>query len=380
MGTAILGHSPRAVLDRVVEAQGRLQCPGGQQFAEIELAETIIKLVPSADLVRIGCTGSETVQIALRLARAATQRMLVVKFEGHYHGWFDNIYSSTVDVEARNGSQSARPAVAQTSGQSVKALEDLVLLPWNDLEALGAFLASRGSEVAALIMEPVLCNTSVITPQPGYLEGVRALCDEYGIVLIFDEVITGFRLGLGGAQERLGVEPDLTVLAKALGAGFPVAALAGREPLMQLIGRGTVMHGGTYNANAMCLAAAQATLDIMVNPAEKFHSRLDTIAQLLVDGLNQASSRHGGALHIQGIGPVFNATFSPPRAIVDYDSYHASDLARQRRFIQLLDDGGVRVTGRGTWFISAAHTEVDVADTLERVEVALARMDEEDDG
>jgi glutamate-1-semialdehyde 2,1-aminomutase len=378
MGTAILGHSPKAVLDRVVEAQSRLQCPGGQQLAEIELAETIVELVPSADLVRIGCTGSEMDQIAIRLARAATQRTLIVKFEGHYHGWLDNIYSSTVNVEPRNGSQAARPAEAQSLGQSENALKDLVLLPWNDLEAVSAFLATRGSEVAALIMEPVLCNTSVIAPQAGYLEGVRNLCDEHGIVLIFDEVITGFRLGLGGAQGRLGVVPDLTVLAKSLGAGFPVAALAGRAPLMELIGNGTVMHGGTYNGNAMCLAAEQATLDIMVDPAENFHARLDAVAQLLMDGLEQASLRHGSSLNVQGIGPLFNTTFSAPRAIVDFDSYHASDLARQQRFIQLLDQAGVRVTGRGTWFVSAAHTEADVDDTLERVEFALERMDEED--
>jgi glutamate-1-semialdehyde 2,1-aminomutase len=378
MGTAILGHSPRAVLDRVVEAQARLQCPGGQQFAEIELAETIVELVPCADLVRIGCTGTEMDQIAIRLARAATQRTLVVKFEGHYHGWLDNIYSSTVNVEPRNGSQSARPASPQSAGQSVKALEDLVLLPWNDLEALRTFLTARGSEVAALIMEPVLCNTSVITPQPGYLEGVRQLCDEHGVVLIFDEVITGFRLGLGGAQGRLGVTPDLTVLAKSLGAGFPVAALAGRARLMDLIGNGTVMHGGTYNGNAMCLAAAQATLDIMTDPAEDFHSRLDAMTQHLVDGLNEVSMRHGGAMHVQGIGPVINATFSPPRAIVDYDSYHASDIARQQRMILLLDQIGVRVTGRGTWFVSAAHTKEDIVDTLNRVEIAMARLDEED--
>jgi glutamate-1-semialdehyde 2,1-aminomutase len=376
MGTALLGHSPASVLDRVVSAQQRLQCPAGQQVAEIELAEKIVEMVPSAEMIRIGGAGSEIVQLALRLARAATRRNLVVKFEGHYHGWLDSIFAGTTTLASTNGAPSTPAAKPQTAGQMPGALSDLAVLPWNDLSLLQGFLAEHGHEVAALIMEPVLCNTSVITPLPGYLEGVRQLCDEHGIVLVFDEVITGFRLDPGGAQAKLGVLGDLTILGKALGGGFPVAALAGRRSIMQKIGDGTVMHGGTYNANAMCLAAAQATLETLSDPALALYSGLYARADQLVAGLAEASARHGGALSVQGIGPVINATFSPPAPITDYRSYNSSDLATQRTFIGLMLEEGIRVTARGTWFISAAHTEDDIGATLDAVERALQQIDD----
>ncbi|MHB1533385.1 MAG: aspartate aminotransferase family protein [Acidimicrobiales bacterium] len=375
MGTAILGHSPRAILDRVSAAQEQLQCPAGQQLAEVSLAETLVEFVPSAELVRIGCTGSEMVQLALRLARAQTSRSLVVKFEGHYHGWLDNIFAGTTVVAPPTAPAEVRPPETQTPGQSSRALEDLVVLPWNDTEWLDRFLALRGADVAALIMEPVLCNTGVIAPKTGYLEAVRALCDRYGIILIFDEVITGFRIHPGGAQAKFAVMPDLTVLGKALGAGFPIAALAGRRFLMDLLAEGAVMHGGTYNANAMSLAAAQAALDVLTDPRTESYTKLDSAAQLLVDGLREISQRHGGALAVQSCGPVVNTTFAPAAPIVDYRSYHSSDLNLQREFIALMDQGGVRVTGRGTWFISTAHSQDDVDDTLGRVDSVMQRLD-----
>ena len=272
MGAAALGHSPAPLLARVAAAQQDLQCPAGQQPAEVELARKIVSLVPSAQRVRVGCTGSEMVQLALRLARAATGRSLVVKFEGHYHGWFDSTFSGTTEMPA----EGEYAAPVQTPGQSPGALADLAVLPWNDLAVLETFVAAHNTEVAALIMEPVLCNTSVIVPRPGYLEGVRRLCDNQGIVLIFDEVITGFRLDPGGAQAMLGVAPDLTVMGKALGAGFPVAGLAGRASLMDLLGRGGVMHGGTYNANAMAVTAALAALDVLADADGSLHRRSPT--------------------------------------------------------------------------------------------------------
>ena len=367
MGTAILGHSPRWVLNRVAAAQGLLQCPAGQQEAEVELAERIVQLVPSAERVRIGCTGSEMVQLALRVARAATGRSLVVKFEGHYHGWLDSVFSGTTRLPA----EASVAAVAQTGGQSAAALQDLAVLPWNDLGVLERFLAERGGEVAALIMEPVLCNTSVIVPRDGFLQAARRLCDEHGVVLIFDEVITGFRLHQGGAQARLGVTPDLTVLGKALGAGFPIAALAGRVSLMGSIGDGSVMHGGTYNANAPAVAAALAALDEMADPGQQFYSRLEAVGRRLADGLAEAARQAGGTMSVAAVGPVVNTTFSPPQPIVDFRTYQASDLDRQRSFIELLEAEGVRLTSRGTWFVSSAHTEQDIDLTLAAAERAL---------
>ncbi len=370
MGTAILGHSPASLLARVARAQEELQCPAGQQPAEIELARKISSLLPSAERTRVGCTGSEMVHLALRLARATTQRPLVVKFEGHYHGWFDSVFSGTTTVPAKEG----YAAPLQSAGQSPGALADLVVLPWNDLSLLEGFVEERGREVAAIIMEPVLCNTSVIVPHDGYLEGVRRLCDKLGIVLVFDEVITGFRVDVGGAQSMLGVTPDLTVLGKALGAGFPVAALAGKARFMDTLADGSVMHGGTYNANAMAIAAALASLDQLSADGGAPQARLRQVSGLLVDGLERLSKFSGGSLCVQGVGPVFNTTFDAPGPITDYRSYQSSNIAKQTAFITELDAEGVRVTGRGTWFVSTAHTEADVERTLEAAEQALRQV------
>ena len=339
MGTAMLGHSPAPLLARVAQAQQLLQCPAGQQVAEIELARKVTSLLPSAERVRIGCTGSEMVQLALRLARAATGRALVVKFEGHYHGWFDSTFSGTTALPAPGGFAAA----AQTAGQSPHALADLVVLPWNDLGPLETFLEHRAGEVAALIMEPVLCNTSVIVPKDG-------------------------------AQGLLGVTPDLTVLGKALGAGFPVAALAGKAALMALLGDGSVMHGGTYNGNAMAIAAALAALDALSGPGGGPHLRLTQVAGLLVEGLERLSKDTGESLAVQGVGPVLNTTFDPPGPVTDYRSYQLSNLTKQLAFITALDAEGVRVTGRGTWFVSTAHTEADVELTLDAAAEALRRI------
>jgi glutamate-1-semialdehyde 2,1-aminomutase len=378
MGTAILGHSPRKVLDRVSKAQQLLQCPAGQQEAEVELAERIVDLVPSAERVRLGCTGTEMVQLAMRVARAATGRSLVVKFEGHYHGWLDSIFSGTTDLPAAG----TVAAVPQTAGQDAAALGNLAVLPWNDLKVLESFLASRGSEIAALIMEPVLCNTGVIVPGDGYLEAARKLCDQHGIVLIFDEVITGFRLHAGGAQARLGITPDLTTLGKALGAGFPIAALAGRADLMGTIGGGpvmhNVMHGGTYNANAPAVAAALAALEEM--NGQQFYPRLEAAGRRLADGLAEAARQAGAAsqaaaaMTVSSVGPVVNTTFSPPQPITDFRTYQASDLDRQRSFMAALEAEGVRLTSRGTWFVSSAHTDDDIDLTLAAAARALRAL------
>ncbi|HUB69775.1 MAG TPA: aminotransferase class III-fold pyridoxal phosphate-dependent enzyme [Acidimicrobiales bacterium] len=370
MGTAVLGHSPPRLLDLVSEAQRSLQCPAGQQPAELGLARKIHSFVPSAERVRVGCTGSEMVQLALRLARAATGRDLVVKFEGHYHGWFDSIFAGTTKLPAP-GTHGALP---QSAGQLPNALVDLAVLPWNDLGLLEGFVLRHGSDVAAVIMEPVLCNTSVIMPEEGYLEGARRLCDEHGIVLIFDEVITGFRLAQGGAQAVLGVTPDLTVLGKALGAGFPLAALAGKASFMDLIVSGGVMHGGTYNANAMAIAAGLAALEELTDPDGSKYSRLRSLSGALVEGLERLSKDSGGSLNTQAVGPVFNTTFDAPGPITDLRSYQASNIAKQRAFIDALDGNGVRVTSRGTWFVSFAHTDEDVEATLLAADRALREI------
>ena len=258
MGPMILGHSPPAVVAAVREQVGRGILFAGQGAQEAEAARLVCDMVPCAERVRFGSSGTEMDQAAIRLARAATGRRTIVKFEGHYHGWLDNVHWSNAPGVAEAGPADAPVAVAGGKGQDPAAADGLAICVWNDLARLEARLAK--GDVAAVLMEPVMCNSGAIAPLPGYLEGVRASCTRTGTILVFDEVITGFRLGRGGAQARFGVTPDLAVFAKAIANGFPVAALAGRADLMDLFSTGGVIHGGTYTGQCVSMAAAVATL------------------------------------------------------------------------------------------------------------------------
>jgi glutamate-1-semialdehyde 2,1-aminomutase len=371
MGPDILGHAPPEVVEAVSVALAEGQLFAGQHWREAELARQLTELIPSAELIRFGSSGSEMVHAALRVARAATGRAKVVKFEGHYHGWFDTILVSTSPPLAEIGPREEPVPYLQTAGQPASTVADVAVLPWNDLSLVEACLGKYARETAAVIMEPILCNTSVILPRPGYLEGVRELCSHHGVVLIFDEVITGFRAGLGGAQRRLGVVPDLTVLAKALGSGFPIAALAGKAWLMERFGDGTVLHGGTYNSNVACIAAALATVRELVAENGAAYVAMEKRGLQLMDGLRAVAAETDMPLRVQGFGCAFNTTFGGPPSVDDYRSYQTSDLGRQRAFLRALQDHGVRVTSRGTWFLSTAHTDADIAQTLEAARDAL---------
>jgi glutamate-1-semialdehyde 2,1-aminomutase len=370
MGPSILGHAPRVVTDAVARSLEQGQLYAGQSRLELELARRLQEHLPSAELVRLGTTGSEMVQTALRLARAATGRSRLVKFAGHYHGWLDNILTNDVTFypDSLPHTINARP---QTGGQSENALSDTVVLPWNDLAVLRAYTKEFGTKTAAIIMEPVLCNTGVIPPTSGYVEGVRALCDEHGIVFIVDEVITGFRLGLRGAQGVLGISGDLSIYAKALGGGFPIAALTGRRSLMSLIGSGTVNNSGTYNSNVVGLSAAIATFDTLASEQGEVYTRIGVVGQSLIDGMRALAKAKGDNLLVQGYPSVFNTCFSESSSISTVESYRCCDEARQGRFIAALLERGVRPMARGTWFVSAAHTEIEVQSTLDAVHDAL---------
>ncbi len=372
MGPNLLGHAPPGVTETVAESLGRGVLYAGQHREEIALARRFCAMVPCADLVRFGSSGSEMAQGALRVARAATGRSLVVKFEGHYHGWFDTVLVSVHPPLDEAGPEEAPAPVLPSAGQSAAAAQDVAVLPWNDLGVVERFLAARGHETAALIMEPILCNTCVIPPRPGYLEGVRALCDRYGVILVFDEVITGFRVGPGGAQARLGVTPDLAIYAKALGAGYPIAALAGKRQLMELIASGVVLHGGSYNTNVVSTVAARAALDELGGDGSAPYLGMEALGQRLMDGLRERARRSGVPLLVQGLPAAFNTCFTTRQAITDYrDFARHTDAPRLRAFLKALQDGGVRVTSRGTWFLSTVHTAADVAETLDVAEAAL---------
>jgi len=364
MGPVILGHAPSGVVGAVQDSLSKGQLYAGQHQAELRLAQMVTSLIPCAERVRFGCSGSEAVQIALRLARAYTRKCKIVKFEGHYHGWFDNICVSVHPDLHSSGDVLHPRSVPESKGQDAHAFEETLVLPWNDTAAIGQTLSTRASEIAAVIMEPILCNTGVIMPKPGYLERVRDLCSENGIILIFDEVITGFRVALNGAQGLLNVIPDLAIFAKAMAGGFPISCLAGKATLMDLIGTGSVMHGGTYNSNVVSVVAAIATLEQLQHDNGAAYDQMNRLGQHLMDGLQRISSELDAGLVVQGLGPVFHTYFGVEQRPTDYRSYWETDRARLSLFVESLLDCGVRITTRGTWFLSTAHSQTDIEQTL----------------
>ncbi len=287
-------------------------------------------------------------------------------------GWFDTILVSVAPPLDQAGPEDAPRPHLPSAGQSAVAAGDVAVLPWNNLAAVRRYLEAHARETAALIMEPILCNTSVVVPRAGYLEGVRALCDQYGVVLIFDEVITGFRVALSGAQGRLGVTPDLSVFAKALAGGFPIGAVVGKRPIMELIGNGSVLHGGSFNGHTASIAAGLATLAELSR--EGVYEQMEARGEALMDGLRQVARQAGLPFLVQGLGTAFNTAFTDQPSVTDYRAYVRCDLDKQKRFLHALQNEGVRPTSRGTWFMSTAHTDADIEETVRAAERALPAM------
>jgi glutamate-1-semialdehyde 2,1-aminomutase len=326
-------------------------------------------MVPSAQRMRFGSSGSEVDQAALRLARAFTGRERVIKFEGHYHGWFDNVLWSTAPSPATAGPANLPTPVIGSKGQLADTANTLTVLPWSDLEVLDAHLA-RG-DVAAVIMEAAMCNQGSIHPAPGYHEGVRAACSKHGTILIFDEVITGFRLGPGGAQEKFGVTPDLSTFGKAIANGFPVAAIAGRADLMDMFVTGGVVHGGTYNAQPVAMAATVATLSALT-PA--LYAKVGEGGTALIEGFREIFASAGVKAQVAGFPQVFHVALG-----LDTPARNYRDLAAMNRpgYIALttaLLHRGVRALERGAWFLSSEHGASVVSETLAAMKDAVRSL------
>jgi glutamate-1-semialdehyde 2,1-aminomutase len=365
LGPMILGHRPPKVTAAVVEQiQNR-----GTVFAlptaqEALLAQKIIAAVPSVEQVRLCNTGTEAVIYSLRLARAFTGREKIIRFEGMYHGFSDAVYWSKHPRLDQAGPDHRPIAVPQGPGLSRAAGEQLIILPWNDIEALRAAVARDGDAIAAILTEPVMCNTGCILPEPGYLQAMRELADSRGIVLIFDEVITGFRLGFGGAQGIFGITPDLTVFAKGLGGGFPVAALGGRSGIMKLVADGTVSMAGTYSANGIAVAAANAALDEL-GAAGKYEALFARCTRFY-DGLSAIFRRHGLPAYVVGLGPVLQVWFAekPIRNYRDAARYANHELFRVWWEGMLERDVLFHPGAFENLFVSFAHSERDIDRTL----------------
>ncbi|QBK30729.1 aspartate aminotransferase family protein [Roseitalea porphyridii] len=371
-GPCILGHSHPELIRRVIESLQSGQLFAGQHVDELELAEAIKGCVPSAERVRFAVSGSEASHALLRLARHVTGRPKFIKFIGHYHGWLDNVSFSV--NPPRDESNTPPAPVAWGGGIPASLAEDVIVLRWNDLDLVEEAMSAHGDKVAAIITEPVMCNQGCIEPLPGFLEGLRRLCDKYGTALIFDEIITGFRLGAGGAQGEFGVTPDMALFGKALGAGFPLAALVGKEKFMAPLANGQVYHAGTLNASNASIAAGRAVVEVMGRNNGEGYRHVRETGTRLRDGLAAIGEEGRLNVRVQGPGAMFHMGFSERARALSYEHVLDYDKALYSRFCQGMLAHGIRLIERGLWYVSLAHTDDDIDHALVTAREVLEEM------
>lgn len=373
-GPLILGHSHPEVLKSVEEYSRLGQLYAGQHIQEIELAELLNSIIPSAEMMRFCLDGSEAVQTAFRIARSKTGKAKFLRFEGHYHGWLDNVaYGISVPAGASLGERNAPDVYPWCKGLSEYSKDEFIIIPWNDIGLLEKTLREHQHELAAVITEPIMCNNGCIMPEKGYLEKMRSLTQELGVGLIFDEVITGFRLGLSGAQGKFSIVPDMSIFAKALGSGYPISAIVGKREWMDQIVSGRVIHAGTMNSSNPTIAAALATIQVLQKEKD-IYPRLYELGLKLKDGLIALNNKHGQNMLVQGPGPMLNTSFSAATNAKEYRDVLGFDKPKLSVFINKLHDRGIRVIGRGLWYISAATKAQDVDDALAAVDIVLEEM------
>ncbi|MDA8395291.1 MAG: glutamate-1-semialdehyde 2,1-aminomutase [Candidatus Dormibacteraeota bacterium] len=372
LGPMLLGHRPPGVTEAVASAIRDLGTVFGLPYAlEAEAAERVVQAVPGIELVRFANSGSEAVGTAVRLARAATGRPLIVRFEGMYHGWMDTVYWSNHPAKEASGPSDSPQPVAAGPGIPSSLADTLLVRGWNDAAAIERVMAERGGEVAAILTEPVMLNTGCILPEEGYLQHLRDLTRAHGSLLIFDEVITGFRMALGGAQEYYGVVPDITTLAKGLGGGFPVAAIGGSREVMDWIASGRYSHSGTYNSNVIACAAVRAAVDELSRPGT--YEALRVRGSKLMDGLRVAAREAGVPVQVQGVGPVFQVWFSETPIHNYRQAADGADHQLFYRWWQEMFSRGIlfHPSQDENCFLSTAHSDRDIDRTLEAASEAF---------
>ncbi len=363
-GPLILGSNHPQLNEAVTVALRKSYTLGAQHEGEIALAEKIVSLVPGADQVIFSNTGSEAVQAALRLSRAKTDRSAFIKFEGHYHGWMNNVLLSYHPDLAEAGPLESPNVLASCGGQPEEEFAHTRVLPWNRLDLLERELAQ--GDIAAVIMEPLNANSGSIEPADGFLQDAVNLCARHGAVSIFDEVITGFRLALGGAREYYDVIPDLSVYAKALAGGFSLAAIAGNRNLFDPLRDGSTTHTGTYNGATVNLAAGLATLDIL-SESPGLYDRMHVHGQAIRDTFTKEASGHGITLSTSGAGTVFNVHPGSGTAPSDYRGYAGVDLDAYTAFRKAMLIEGLQLLPDGRWYVGASHGNKELGRAQEAV-------------
>lgn len=363
-GPMLLGHNHPAILGAVQEACTHGLSFGATTKAEVTMAKLVCEIVPSIDLIRMVNSGTEAVMSAIRVARGYTGRDKIIKCNGCYHGHSDGLL-----VKAGSGAMTA--GVPDSPGVPKGCTQDTLTAEYNDLDSIRHQFENYGEEIAAVIIEPVAANMGVVLPEEGFLQGLRSLCDSYGSLLIFDEVITGFRLSLTGAQGYFGVTPDLTTFGKIIGAGMPVGAYGGRRDIMEQVApAGNVYQAGTLSGNPVAMAAGIAQLSLLRDHPE-YYTQLNDKADHFFSAVHQIIERHSLPCQLNHIGSL-GCLFFTETPIMDYSSAKTSDTARYARYCNRMLQQGIYLAPSQfeAMFLSAAHTERDLEITLEQMEKA----------
>ncbi|WP_288461926.1 glutamate-1-semialdehyde 2,1-aminomutase [uncultured Pseudomonas sp.] len=369
-GPMILGHSHPDVLDAVRRQLEHGLSYGAPTALETTMADLICELVPSMEMVRMVSSGTEATMSAIRLARGYTGRDTIIKFEGCYHGHSDSLL-------VKAGSGALTLGVPSSPGVPAAFAQHTLTLAYNDLGEVEETLAKVGDQIACIIVEPVAGNMNCVPPAPGFLEGLRSLCDQYGVVLIFDEVMTGFRVALGGAQAHYGIRPDLTTFGKIVGGGMPVGCFGGKREIMEKIAPlGPVYQAGTLSGNPLAMAAGLTTLQLIRRPG--FHAELTDYTTRMLQGLQDRADAAGVPFVTTQAGGMFGLYFSGAEDIVTFSDVMASDSERFKRFFHLMLDGGVYLAPSAfeAGFTSIAHGDEELRITLDAAERAFATFDD----
>ncbi|HEY5776123.1 MAG TPA: glutamate-1-semialdehyde 2,1-aminomutase [Xanthomonadales bacterium] len=366
-GPMIAGHSNPAILAAVHEAVNKGLSFGAPSAAEVTMAERLCDLIDGMDMVRMVNSGTEATMSAIRVARAATGRDRILKFEGCYHGHADAFL-------VKAGSGALTLGVPNSPGVPSACADLTLTLPYNDLDAVRACFAEQGEEIACVIVEPVAGNMNCIPPVDTYLGGLRELCSQYGVLLIFDEVMTGFRVALGGAQSLYGVTPDLSTFGKVIGGGMPVGAFGGKREFMELVApSGPVYQAGTLSGNPVAMAAGLATLDQITVPG--FYEELGEKTRMLTEGLQAEADFFGVPFTTTRVGGMFGLYFSRAKQIINFEQAGAVDVNMFKRFFHAMLDGGVYLAPSAyeAGFVSSAHTEEHISATINAAREALRK-------
>jgi glutamate-1-semialdehyde 2,1-aminomutase len=367
-GPMIAGHAHPQVIEAVQQMCVNGLGYGAPTAIETEMADLLCELVPSMEMVRMVSSGTEATMSAIRLARGHTGRDKIVKFEGCYHGHADSLL-------VKAGSGALTLGEPSSAGVPKAIAEHTITLRYNDMESVKQCFAEIGDQVACIIVEPVAGNMNCIPPIPGFLEGLREVCDQYGSLLIFDEVMTGFRVALGGAQQHYGVKPDLTTLGKVVGGGLPVGAFGGRKDVMHSIAPlGPVYQAGTLSGNPVAMAAGLATLKLVQQPG--FHDRLSQQTAKLANGLKQKADAAGIPMSINYVGGMFGFFFTEEDNIEFFEQVTQCDQERFKKFYHGMLDRGVYLAPSAfeAGFVSAAHGDDEIEATLAAAELVLASL------